>query len=571
MKTFLSYVGLTIAFAILATGVVVSAFMDLYAKAGLNILWLVLPVTLLFMTAVFIDVKFAIPRLLLQQKYFSYCLVIIGASYTSSIVAIIMEYVIRLVLHLPPRVTNIDSPWILVDAFSDSMLLMLVLLGIGARILYIKWLEEANKESMITDRLKAYMKDVKQRLNPGYIVSSIKNISKNLYYQPSQVMSQIRKLSDYLRNQLYEMPSPSIPADFDNIRPDYSSLTNFLVSRKYRWIRHAIFQAILLIISFGTNFNSPDQPDFENKFAGFIAMYLFFNILTYINVLWLSRRFKRHRSLKKYVIEVTLMLLVVIVPLVYTEIATYDLNPYDKQLPAVIMVIMTIGTLLTLFFFVGGTAAIIMHQDWILGKRRMMLLKAETVRQEYIFLKKQINPHFLFNVLNNVGILSTDEPAEASDMLAELQKLVEYQFAETDNDTTALRREIDFLNTYLALEGTRIEPFSFEISADEGVGEVIVPTLLFIPFVENAVKHSSVVDDRRFVNISFALSNDSLIFRCENTFKLRKSKSNRTGGLGISNTVRRLNLLFGDNYSYSRRITDNRYIMSITIPLSTSS
>ena len=295
-------------------------------------------------------------------------------------------------------------------------------------------------------------------------------------------------------------------------------------------------------------------------------MYLFLNILTYINVLWLSRRFKRHRSLRKYMMEVALLLLAVIVPLIITEIATYDLNPYDKQLPVIIMVIMTIGSLLTLFFFIGGTAAIIMHQDWILRKRRIMLLHAETVRQEYAFLKKQINPHFLFNVLNNVGILSIDEPAEASDMLVELQKLVKYQFAETDSDTTTLRREIEFLNSYLTLEGTRIEPFSFEITADNGIGDVIVPTLLFIPFVENAVKHSSVVDSRRDVNISFACSKDNLIFRCENTFKVRHSKPGHPGGLGISNTLRRLNLLFGDNYSYSRRITEHRYIVSLRLP-----
>lgn len=566
MRTILSYLALTIAFAFLASGVVVSAFMDIYPEVELNILWLLLPVTLLFMAAVLIDVKFAVPRLLLTQKYFSYCLVIIGTSYGASIFAIFTEYIVRQIMDLPPRVTNIDSPWVFVDAFSDSMLLLLILLGIGARSLYIKWIEEADKERLIADRLKTYMNDVKQRLNPEFIVNAIKDISYNIHNQPSQVMDMIRKLSDYLRNQLYEIPSPSIPADFDGVRPDYSSLTNFLVSRKYRWIRHGIFQAILLIISFGTNFNAPDRPDFENKFGGFISMYLFLNILTYINVLWLSRRFKRHRSLKRYTTEVALLLLAVIVPLIITEIATYDLNPYDKQLPVVIMVVMTIGTLLTLFFFVGGTTAIIMHQDWILGKRRMMLLQAETVRQEYAFLKKQINPHFLFNVLNNVGILSIDEPAEASDMLAELQKLVEYQFAETNRDTTTLQREIDFLNSYLVLESTRIEPFSFEISADEGIGEVIVPTLLFIPFVENAVKHSSSIDNRRDVNISFACSKDNLIFRCENTFKVRNSKSSCPGGLGISNTLRRLNLLFGDKYSYSRRIIDNRYIVELNIP-----
>ena len=566
MRTILSYIALTTAFAILASAVVVPAFMDIYPKVELDILWLLLPVTLLFMTAVLIDVKFAIPRLLLTQKYFSYCLVIIGTSYGASIIAIFTEYTVRQMLDLPPRVTDIDSPWVFADAFSDSILLVLVLLGLGAGTLYTRWIEEAEKEMLVANELKQYMDKIKQRLNPEYIDKSLDKISESLRNESSNAAELIRNLSDYLRTQLYELPKPTVPADFDDTLPDYSSLTNFLVGRKYRWLRHAIFQIVLLVISFDTNFNSPDRPDFANRLGGFIVMYLFLNILSYINVLWLSRRFKRHRSLKRYIIEVGLMLLVAVVPLIYTEIATYDHIPYDKQLPLVIMVIMTIGTLLSLFFFVGGTSAIIMHQDWILGKRHLMLLHAETVRQEYAFLKKQINPHFLFNVLNNVGILSIDEPTEASDMLAELQKLVKYQFTETDSDTTTLKREIEFLNSYLTLEGTRIEPFSFEIRAGESIGEAIVPTLLFIPFVGNAVKHSSIVDGRRFVNISFARSKDSLIFRCENTFKVRHSKPGHPGGLGISNTLRRLNLLFGDNYSYSRRIIENRYIVELNIP-----
>lgn len=568
MKTALSYVALTIAFAFLASGVVMSAFIDVYALVGLRILWLLVPVTLLFMTAVLIDVRYAIPRLLLRQRYLLYCLLIAGISYAASIGAIFMECAVRWVFDFPPRVTDIGSPWVFIDAFSDSILLILVLLGIGARLLYIKWIREADKEKQTADRLSAYMSEVRLRLNPEYIGNSLSAISDSLRNKSSDVTGLIRSLSAYLRNQLYEMPAPSVPSDFEDIRPDYSSLTNFFVGKKYRWLRHAVFQLVLLVISFGTNFNSPDNPDFANKFGGFIVMYVFLNMLTYVNVLWLFHRFKRHRSLKKYMTEVGVLLLAIIIPLIYAEIATYDQNPYDKQLPVFIMVIMTIGTMLTLFFFVGGTAAIMMHQDWIIGKRRITLLHAETVRQEYAFLKKQINPHFLFNVLNNIGILSVDEPEAASAMLSELQKLVEYQFAETDNNTTTLSREIDFLNSYLALEGTRIEPFSYEIGYDGIINDVEIPTLLFIPFVENAVKHSSAVDGIRNVNVLFTVQNNALVFKCENTYKLRKVTPNSPGGLGISNTLRRLNLLFGDNYTYSRRIIDNRYIVTIAIPLS---
>lgn len=568
MKKLLSYIALTMAFAFLASGAVISAFLDIYNPVGLNILWLLLPVTLLFMTAVFIDVRYAIPGLLLRQRYFAYCIVIVGISYTLSVGAIFLECWVRSIFGFPPRVNNIGSPWVFIDAFSNSILLTLVLIGIGARLLYVKWMQDADREKLIADRLLEYMAEIRQRLNPEYILASLREISESLGYRSADVMGLVRNLSGYLRNQLYELPAPATLSDFNDVRPDYSSLTNFLVNKKYRWMRHTIFQAVLLVISFGTNFTSPDNPDFASKFGGFLVMYVILNMLTYINVLWLFRRFKRHRSLKRYMAEVGVLLLAIIIPLNYAEIATYDQNPYDKHLPMMIMIAMTVGTLLTLFFFIGGTATIMMLQDWIMGKRRVTLLNAETVRQEYAFLKKQINPHFLFNVLNNIGILSVDEPDEAADMLYGLQKLVEYQFAETSNNSTTLHREIDFLDSYLALESTRIEPFGYSISSECNPEDVEIPTLLFIPFVENAVKHSSVVDGRRVVKLTFRSHGSRLVFECANTFRpAGKASASRPGGLGISNTLRRLNLLYADAHTYSIRVEAGQYIATLSIPV----
>lgn len=362
------------------------------------------------------------------------------------------------------------------------------------------------------------------------------------------------------------MPVPPVQSGSEASMSDYPGLANFITGSRYRLTRHCLFQFVLIVISFGTFINAPDMPEFAENAAGFVVMYLFLNLLAYINIMWLFRRFKRSGSLKKYIREIGLLLVAVIIPLIVMQTATYAMNPYDKQFPVVLVLISTMGTVITLFFFIGGIAAVMLFQDWVKGQRRLTLLHAETVRQEYAFLKKQINPHFLFNVLNNIGILSADEPAEAANMLSELRKLIDYQFDETDRNMTRLGSEIRFLKSYLSLEATRIEPFEFEMTAETEIEEVLVPTLLFIPFVENAVKYSCAVEGVRRVEISFIKEDDYVLFRCVNTYCRSEAASGHTGGIGVSNTLRRLNLLFGNDFEYSRRIDCGRYMVVLEIP-----
>jgi len=570
MKKITANLLLTFAFAFLSSGVILSSFMDIYSTGDLRATWLIIPMTLFFMVTVLINEIYAIPKLLLRQKYLAYCVFIAFISWTASTSGLLLEWYVRNLLFYPQRITDPHSPWILVDTLSNSILLILILFAIGGWQLYLKWSREADAERAIADRLDAYIKNVRERLNPRNIMRRLDDVSRLLKNDPGNVMKEIRTFSGELREQLYEIPVPPVNDEMQETDlKDYSVLTNFLVGSRYRLWRHIIFQILLLIISFGTFFDTPDHPEFADRFSGFIAMYLFMNLLAYINIFVLFGRFRRHRSVRRYCVEAGILIFASIMPIIITELATYDQNVYDKSLPAFMTLLSTGGTLFTLFFFVGGISAILINQDWIMGKRRISLLRAETARQEYAFLKKQINPHFLFNVLNNVGILSDDEPQESLRMLSELKRLLEYQFSETENAYTTPEKEIEFIRSYLALEQTRIENFSFTIESDLRQKNVRIPTLLFLPFVENAVKHGGTAAGIREVRISFATADGRLRFEAGNTVGPRREKKEGPGGLGISNTLRRLQLLYGDRFTYSREIMKDEYICSLQIPAET--
>lgn len=565
MKRIAAYALLTAVFAFVASGAVIAAYLD-NPGAGAKTMWLIVPVTLLFMVAVAIDMIYAIPRLLLRRRYFLYCLLIIGVAYAASTVALVSDRLFRSAAGFPQRVGSFSNPWVWVSIFSDSMLLLLILLGLGVRGLYLNWRAEAEAEKALSDRLDDYMAVVRTRLAPDRIMAELAGIANALRTSPATVASRIRDLSAYLREQLYELPAPP-PSEPARHEPE-SFFARFLCDSRYRLWRWLTFQLILVAIAFGTFFVAPDKPDFAGRLWGFLTLLAFLDLLAIVNIFLLFPRFRRRRSLLRHGFEVGLMVLAFIVPVIAGQMLSYDANPYDKQLPAVTVILSTAGTVVTLFLFVGATSAIMFCRDWVGQTRRMTLLRAETVRQEYAFLKKQINPHFLFNVLNNIGILAADEPFEASAMLAELRRLIGYQLRHASDSETTVDSEIAFLRTYLNLACTRIEGLEYEIETVGNVGDISVPTLLFPTFVENAVKHSGAVDGRRRILIRFSEVKDGISFTCENTVNAENGAyTGDAGGLGLANTLRRLELLYGSAFTYRRHASPTAYRVAITLPI----
>lgn len=573
----LKYLAITVLFALVSSGVAIAAVLNDYEVVGnARLLWLILPMTALFLAAVVADVRLAVPRFLLSGRYGAYCGYAFSLAYIVPLVAYVVEMACRSAIGLPQRVTDLSSPWILVDCLSNSVLLFMILLSFGAYGLYRRWTAQLRLERATACRLEEYIGAVRQRLDPDAIFTSLAGISAGLRADASEVGAKIRALSDTLRRQLYELPMP--PAESSEAKMTVSNvaetkLADVISGRRYRWVRFLVFQLGLIIMSLNVFFDTPDQADFSlQRLPAFFGMYLIFLVLAGVDILWLFRRFKRRRSVKRYLREVAALIAAIAVMLVVVELVTYSANPYDQGLPFALGFVATLGSVATISFFVGGVTAFLLLQDWIAGRRRAALLRAELVKQEYAYLRKQINPHFLFNVLNNVTILAGDDPAEAARMLSELVKLLRVQLVETSRPSTTLADEVDFLRSYLSLQSTRVDRLSYSLTVGSGLERAEVPTLIFITFVENAVKHSTVVDSVRDIAVEFSLDAPSTLrFSCVNTFNPGSPSADRhsgkAGGLGLSNTLRRLELLYGPDFSLSRQVAGLVYEITLKIPL----
>ena len=195
--------------------------------------------------------------------------------------------------------------------------------------------------------------------------------------------------------------------------------------------------------------------------------------------------------------------------------------------------------------------------------------KQKEVEAELAWLKNQINPHFLFNTLNNISSLTQIDADKAQDTVMQLSDLLRYAMYETNKQKVPLEGEVEFMRNYIELMKLRCNEMttvSEEISVEDGKAEVA--PLLFISLIENAFKHGMNSNAPATIDISLVQKDDTLIFTCDNTNNPKPTKDRSGSGIGLENTRRRLDLLYQGRYQWEQAITpENIYHVKITIQL----
>lgn len=180
------------------------------------------------------------------------------------------------------------------------------------------------------------------------------------------------------------------------------------------------------------------------------------------------------------------------------------------------------------------------------GLRQAQLGKALQAA-ELRLLKSQLNPHFLFNALNGLRSLISDEPARARDAVTQLARMLRYTLASGDEDLVTLERELEMVDDYLALESLRLaERLRVERDIDPGTHGKRVPAMLLQTLVENAIKHGiAELKQGGTLRIAARVADGVLVLRVENPRPPDKPAVDREG-VGLRNASERLRLLYGD-------------------------
>ncbi|KOS05310.1 histidine kinase [Flavobacterium akiainvivens] len=318
----------------------------------------------------------------------------------------------------------------------------------------------------------------------------------------------------------------------------------FLISPGYRVFRHLLFIGLIGAVLFNSG-SVIDNP---------IIIFLYFIILFYINMYLLVPKFLFKNKNIEYCLSVIGILLTVV-------ICGSFFNPFDKTNGINIPLV----SFLTVLLF-AASSSIKLFQKGMVDKQLIYELEQSKTYVELEQLKNQINPHFLFNMLNNANVLTQKDPEKASQVLMRLSDLLRYQLYDSARDNVFLTSDIHFLEDLLNLEKVRRDNFDFLISKEGDLSGVQVPPLLFISFVENAIKHNNDPTKSSYVNLYFHVRKGELFFKCINSKPVQKFISS-TGGLGLTNIKRRLELLFPEKHRLAIEDSSEYYCVVLLIKI----
>ncbi|MEM0543790.1 histidine kinase [Flavobacterium sp. j3] len=224
---------------------------------------------------------------------------------------------------------------------------------------------------------------------------------------------------------------------------------------------------------------------------------------------------------------------------------------------------------INLFFIFVITSSFKFFREY--SRKQELLIKAENeqLKTELALLKSQVNPHFLFNTLNNLyGLITQNQNQQASDVTLKLADLMRYLLESSKTDLVNLNKEIQFIDDYLSLEKIRLSQktdINFKVSGMNK--ELFVAPLLFIPLVENAFKHglNKILADS-FAHFSLSVQNNELFFEAINSVG-KSTENSEKSGTGLENLKKRLQLIYPHKHQLDVEQTANQFKVILHIQL----
>lgn len=341
-----------------------------------------------------------------------------------------------------------------------------------------------------------------------------------------------------------------------------------LTDKKFRASRHCIGILFLLLLCVGGKKWGEFSSVFDHLdwiFGLFLTVTLF-----YINMYELTPRFIYRGKAFMYLASLTALIsfaAFIVVCFHYFILEPNRIRPTAVKFEwfaATIVIGFVFGPFLLL------SSALKLLQRWINDLQTMNELEQRAVESELAALRNQIHPHFLFNMLNNINVLTLTQPEKASGIIIKLSSFLRHLIYETDrSDQVYLSSEIKFIEDYLDLEKIRRDDFTYQvIYNDKEVRGIKLPANIIVILVENAIKHSADSSAESFVNINVKVTKSHFYFACVNSVpKIIKNKRNNSGGAGLANIKRRLQLLYSDEqYELRSGLEHMQYTAYLRLP-----
>ena len=334
-----------------------------------------------------------------------------------------------------------------------------------------------------------------------------------------------------------------------------------------KWVQHISYWVFYLLF-FAVTWGSYDM-NFEKTMMVEIVNLPAKIALVYWVIYFLFPRFLYKRRIGLFILLFGISLLITSLTQRFTDnyiILKYYLKEFEIQPLFSYVQIMrnsiNLGTVMAIPFILK----LVDHVNKV--QKNEQLLVREKLEAELVFLKNQVQPHFLFNTLNSLYSLILKKSDQSLDVILKLSELLRYMLYETNSKRVDLQKEIDSIKSYLELEkiryGNRID-LSFNLWGDISANQIA--PMLILPFIENSFKHSTKgFDGNAWITIDLGIKDNELKLNIENSIPQSSSDQESViGGIGLQNVKRRLSLLYPEQHEL--KVTENEDSYAILLNL----
>ncbi len=258
------------------------------------------------------------------------------------------------------------------------------------------------------------------------------------------------------------------------------------------------------------------------------------------------------------------LLIVILSPLLVIILERREINDWHSFFDQYFT---TLFSLVLVFIILSALTRAI--QNWFANALQRENLEKQSMRAELAYLKSQINPHFLFNTLNNIYTLAYIQSPATPEAIMRLSSLMRYMLYESNANTVSLEREINYLKDFIELQQLRFkvnEIVNLEIIG--GTENANVAPLLFVHIIENAYKHSPANLQAGDIVVRVEVNENRLIFKAKNPVAKQSQKPmDEPGGFGLENVKKRLNLLYPNDHSFQVNTSHDQFEVVMSVPI----
>lgn len=208
-------------------------------------------------------------------------------------------------------------------------------------------------------------------------------------------------------------------------------------------------------------------------------------------------------------------------------------------------------------------------EGWYSNEKQKKEMENQKLGAELSFLKSQINPHFFFNTLNSIYSLAIVKSDRTPEAVLKLSELMRYIIYDTERKVVPLSKEVEYIANYIELQRLRLpDEVKVKLKTDLGDSDAVIEPLLLLPFVENAFKHGVDVEKGGTILIDIKLTGNELKLHVVNPMVNDNSSIiDKHKGIGVNNTLKRLRLLYQDNFTFTAGPVRNNYVVDLVIKI----